>query len=79
MNNISGTSEEAYPVKRAYFQPKLSAFLKENGHYERALELAKSDKDKKKWNKDLTLAFSWFRTDEGYVYWEEVQKEFERS
>lgn len=75
-HNITGTSEEAYPSKRAYFQPKLAKFLKEEGVYKEAVEATKSE-EQERWNNSLAGAFSWIDTAQGHSFWSKLNKKYE--
>ncbi|MCH9712795.1 MAG: hypothetical protein K0U20_09245 [Proteobacteria bacterium] len=69
---VTGTSKEKYPEKRAWFQPELRAFLKEINMLEEATKNAEY-----RWSEDLWESFSWADSPEGFIVWENLQKEFQ--
>lgn len=74
--------KEKYPKKRAYAQPRLAKFLKENNAYDLFRESCKAQQERSpkgwlaRWNEDLNGAFSWAGSNEGYLYWEMLNEEF---
>ena len=80
----SGTEREAYPIRRAWAQPKLKEFLDAKGIYPQFVANCKAKSkstffpDHKKWNRTLNQAFSWAYSNEGHKFWSKLDDEFEQ-
>ena len=80
----SGTEREAYPSKRAWAQPKLKEFLDAKGVYPQFVQECKDSTDTRvfdkatKWNNDISEAFSWAHSKEGYEFWRKLDNEFDK-
>lgn len=68
---------DKYPNKRGYAIGKLQKFLAEANLTDRFRENVKRDKAGAKGNRTLLEAFTWFRSSEGYSFWENVDYEFQ--
>jgi len=71
---------EKYPKKRAYVRGKLKKFLDEKGvtkqfiaNCKKANPVGWKNRDCKK----IGTSFPWVRSNEGFVFWEKLNNEFE--
>lgn len=63
---------EKYPEKRGYALGKLQKFLAKANLTKRFRKNCDS-----KGNRDISEAFSWVNSNEGFVFWEDVRKQYE--
>jgi len=73
------SKNEKYPSKRGYAIGKLYKFLKERKLYKRFVEECKRQFPTNRGSKDLSEAFIWCKSEEGELYWKQINREFERT